>query len=195
MKTAKRRGYSIAEVARLVGITSHVLRIWESRYGWPSPVREKNGYRRFYDDDLVAIRRFVALIAAGHKHEDLIKDGMPTWPDTHAHTSFDGLASLPYPSAREASCRVLDQLRAAITSRNGRALMQHLVEVACLVHPADRVPAGWLPALHGLVAWEAIARPMPDAGEAWRFIRDQVGAATLATLMERVRAEPRRDEG
>jgi hypothetical protein len=187
--------HTVHQAAKLTGLSVHVLRIWEQRYGWPQPGRTANGYRSYTDEDVVLIKRVRDLVRQGERLEQLLTKDGPRWPDTHAHAGFDVLDALPCPFTRRRSLEAFNGIRAAITTRNGPKLMEHLCVVACLVHPLDRAGAGWLPALSGLVAWEAVGRPMPGAGEAWRFIRDRVGAAALAQLMQKARSTPRRDEG
>ncbi|MBA3622986.1 MAG: hypothetical protein H0W48_00650 [Methylibium sp.] len=51
-------------------------------------------------------------------------------------------------------------MRQAVVHRSEGTLGALLIEVACLVHPADRYAAGWQPALVGLDAWAAV-------GQAW----------------------------
>ena len=47
-------GMPITQVAEHLGISTHALRIWENRYGWPRPERQPNGYR-CYPRSLVAL--------------------------------------------------------------------------------------------------------------------------------------------
>ncbi len=51
--------------ARATGVTEGRLRTWERRYGIPKPGRSDTGRRLYDDDDLMLIRRMVALTDAG----------------------------------------------------------------------------------------------------------------------------------
>jgi DNA-binding transcriptional MerR regulator len=55
----------IGELSRRVGVSDHVLRSWESRYGLLRPVRSAGGFRLYSEDDESRIRRMQAYLAAG----------------------------------------------------------------------------------------------------------------------------------
>jgi MerR family transcriptional regulator, light-induced transcriptional regulator len=55
----------IGELGRRVGVSEHVLRAWERRYGVLRPVRSPGGYRLYSDADERRIRRMQAHLAAG----------------------------------------------------------------------------------------------------------------------------------
>lgn len=55
----------IGELATKVGVTTHVLRAWESRYGLLRPSRSAGGYRLYGWEDERRVREVVALRAAG----------------------------------------------------------------------------------------------------------------------------------
>jgi DNA-binding transcriptional MerR regulator len=55
----------IGELSRRVGVSDHVLRSWESRYGLLWPVRSAGGFRLYSADDEARIRRMTAYLAAG----------------------------------------------------------------------------------------------------------------------------------
>ncbi len=57
--------YTVRAAARATGVTEGRLRTWERRYGIPKPGRSDTGRRLYDDDDLVMIRRMVALTNAG----------------------------------------------------------------------------------------------------------------------------------
>ncbi len=46
---------SIGELARATGVTAAALRVWETRHGFPTPVRLDGGHRRYSRSDLTAI--------------------------------------------------------------------------------------------------------------------------------------------
>lgn len=61
------RMLNIAQVERETGLTKDVLRVWERRYGFPSPQRDENG-DRLYDLEQVARLRLVKrLIDQGYR--------------------------------------------------------------------------------------------------------------------------------
>lgn len=72
---------SIAAVERDTGIPKETLRVWERRYGFPSPGRTAQDERFYTAEDLERLRLVTRLIAAGHRPgkvlplslEDLVK--------------------------------------------------------------------------------------------------------------------------
>ena len=50
-------GLSIREVAEQTGLAPGTIRMWEQRYGFPSPRRTASGYRRYEADDVETLRR------------------------------------------------------------------------------------------------------------------------------------------
>ena len=55
----------IGELSRRVGVSDHVLRAWESRYGLLQPVRSEGGFRLYSAADESRIRRMQALLDSG----------------------------------------------------------------------------------------------------------------------------------
>jgi MerR family transcriptional regulator, light-induced transcriptional regulator len=55
----------IGELSRRLGITDHVLRAWENRYGLLQPVRSPGGYRLYSEDDEARVRRMQGYLAGG----------------------------------------------------------------------------------------------------------------------------------
>jgi MerR family transcriptional regulator, light-induced transcriptional regulator len=55
----------IGELSRRLGVSDHVLRAWESRYGLLQPVRSPGGFRLYSDADEARIRRMQAYLAQG----------------------------------------------------------------------------------------------------------------------------------
>src|SRR5690242_13227449 len=55
----------IGELSRRVGVSDHVLRAWESRYGLLRPVRSPGGFRLYSDRDEERVRRMQFHLARG----------------------------------------------------------------------------------------------------------------------------------
>ncbi|HYO17424.1 MAG TPA: MerR family transcriptional regulator [Dermatophilaceae bacterium] len=55
----------IGELSRRVGVSEHVLRAWESRYGLLRPERSAGGYRLYSEDDQNRVARMQAHLADG----------------------------------------------------------------------------------------------------------------------------------
>ena len=55
----------IGELSRRLGVSDHVLRAWESRYGLLRPVRSAGGFRLYSEADALRVRRMQAHLARG----------------------------------------------------------------------------------------------------------------------------------
>ena len=88
----------IGELSRRVGVSEHLLRAWESRYGLLSPVRSPGGFRLYSAGDEQRVRRMQFHLAQG-----LRPPKRPVPPSPRAR--------------RVARCR---SLTAAPTGRTGR---------------------------------------------------------------------------
>ena len=55
----------IGELSRRVGVSEHLLRIWERRYGLLQPARSAGGFRLYSDADLNRVQRMQAQLARG----------------------------------------------------------------------------------------------------------------------------------
>ena len=60
------QGHPIRVVARRTGLTSHVIRVWEKRYGAVSPLRTPTNRRLYSDRDVERLQLLHRAILAGH---------------------------------------------------------------------------------------------------------------------------------
>jgi DNA-binding transcriptional MerR regulator len=65
--------YSLGAVARLTGLSPHVLRAWERRYGAVVPLRTPGGTRRYRESDVARLRKLRAAVSAGHAISEVAK--------------------------------------------------------------------------------------------------------------------------
>lgn len=66
MKTHDEEFFEISAVARLTGISSHVLRVWERRYGVVEPRRSDSQRRRYTREDIQRLSLLKTLVDNGH---------------------------------------------------------------------------------------------------------------------------------
>lgn len=59
--------WSIAAVERDTGLSKETLRMWERRYGFPTPHRETTGERAYPHEQLERLRAIKRLLDAGHR--------------------------------------------------------------------------------------------------------------------------------
>lgn len=59
--------HTIADVERDTGLSKDTLRVWERRYGFPTPARDALGERQYDDVQLHRLRKIRRLLDAGHR--------------------------------------------------------------------------------------------------------------------------------
>ena len=63
---------SIGELARLTGITTHTLRVWEKRYGTPHSQRLPSGHRRYPKEDVPRLRAIAKALESGYRASKVV---------------------------------------------------------------------------------------------------------------------------
>jgi DNA-binding transcriptional MerR regulator len=93
--------WRIGELSRRVGVSDHLLRAWESRYGLLQPVRSAGGFRLYTVDDEHRVRRMQAYLAEGMSAAEAARIAVADdAPGTRGPRTTD--ASV-HPSSRSAS--------------------------------------------------------------------------------------------
>ncbi len=64
--------HAIADVERDTGLSKDTLRVWERRYGFPSPLRDVHGERLYGDDQLLRLRHIRRLLDAGYRPRHVV---------------------------------------------------------------------------------------------------------------------------
>lgn len=64
--------FNIAAVERDIGVSKDVLRVWERRYGFPSPERDAHGERLYPVDQVERLRLVKRLMDQGHRPGKLL---------------------------------------------------------------------------------------------------------------------------
>jgi MerR family transcriptional regulator, light-induced transcriptional regulator len=86
----------IGELGRRVGVSEHVLRAWERRYGLLEPGRSPGGYRLYSAADERRVRRMQAYLAAGSSAAEAARAALSeeraARPQGHPGSAGDGLA-------------------------------------------------------------------------------------------------------
>ncbi|TSE18364.1 HTH-type transcriptional repressor CarH [Tepidimonas alkaliphilus] len=67
--------WTIADVERETGIGKNTLRVWERRYGFPSPARDARGERLYDEHQLAQLRLIRRLLDTGHRPHQVV--GLP----------------------------------------------------------------------------------------------------------------------
>jgi DNA-binding transcriptional MerR regulator len=152
---------NIHQVARAAGLTTSLLRVWESRYGWPSPRRLRNGYRIFTRHQMEEVVRAAALVRSGLAIGKLIVDALPRWP---AEPERQQLAQ-PLTNARAFSAptsvpalRLRDEILDALERSHPGRIREQLQLAPLELRPHDELVSVLVPALVGLCELERRGR-------------------------------------
>jgi MerR family transcriptional regulator, light-induced transcriptional regulator len=114
----------IGELSRRLGVSDHVLRAWESRYGLLQPVRSPGGFRLYSEADESRIRRMQAYLAGGLSAAEAARAALRDGPGTHPPEQVGPAAgSEPFAELRRAldvfdepaAQAVLDRLMAELS--------------------------------------------------------------------------------
>lgn len=152
---------NIHQVARAAGLTTSLLRVWESRYGWPSPRRLRNGYRIFTRHQMEEVVRAANLVRTGLAIGKLIVDALPRWPAEPERqqlaqplTSARALSPPTSASALRLQAEILDALERSHPGRIREQLQLAPIEL----RPRDELVSVLVPALVGLCELERRGR-------------------------------------
>lgn len=66
--------YGIKVISQESGILPDTLRKWETRYGFPAPVRSPNGTRAYTENDLQKLKAVKKLLDQGHRPAKILND-------------------------------------------------------------------------------------------------------------------------
>ena len=69
--------WNIAEIERDTGLGKDVLRVWERRYGFPTPLRDARGDRLYDPPQLQRLLRIKQLLDAGHRPGQVVPLPLP----------------------------------------------------------------------------------------------------------------------
>lgn len=76
MTTAESALLSIGDLAQHTGVSPAVLRMWETRHGFPEPQRLASGHRRYREQDVDLVKQVLRRKDAGIKLEVAIADAI-----------------------------------------------------------------------------------------------------------------------
>ena len=146
--------HGIAEVERETGLGKDTLRVWERRYGFPTPERDAQGERRYDDAQLQRLRLIRRLLDAGHRPGQVVP--LPL-------EALQALGGQP-PAGRRPRAR---HARAA----QARSALDPSWLALVLAHRTDALRAGLQQQMlaRGLLATlqEVVAPLAAQVGEAW----------------------------
>jgi len=145
----------IGELSRRIGVSDHVLRAWETRYGLLQPVRSPGGSRLYSPADESRVRRMQAYLAAGLSAAEAARAALG---DESGPTGRADEARLPTPAASDPGAALRQALDAFDEPAAQAALDRLLADLS--------VPA---------VLRDVVLPYLAELGERW-----QQGTASIA---------------
>ncbi len=167
---------NINEASKACGLSPSVLRIWELRYGWPSPKRKPNGYRAYNQHQVQELKRAADLVKNGTPISALIIDGLPRWPADNTHkrivANITKAKLLPKPRGH-LEAKIQDELIENLERRHGLHAKELLQRACWSVRPDDEVLTSLAPCLVGLAELAAVERPLPEDPQLRGLVKDR----------------------
>ena len=148
--------FRIGELSRRSGVSDHVLRAWERRYGLLTPTRSPAGYRLYSEHDEHRVRQMTNLLLDGLPAAEAAKAALrdPSGPIASvARPVPQGRPDAHTPRAAptgEQLARLRARMAAALESLDDRAAQDALDDLFARVKPEDALRAVVMPYLHDL---------------------------------------------
>lgn len=172
--------YRIGTLAKLTGVTTHAIRIWERRYGALAPKRTPGGARLYDDDDVQRLRTIKKLLDRGYTISAIATLDAAALAELAppAASVTEGLtAPEPNQRARKLIDELLDAIAALDLEKAGRTLLQATNSFS----PHDLVTTVLAPALDELGSrWESGDICIASEHAASAMLRTQLGMLLAA---------------
>ena len=168
----------IGELSRRVGVSEHVLRAWEARYGLLRPARSNGGYRLYSSADEHRIRRMQAHLASGlaaaQAARAVLAEEIRDSPSPTSLTVRDSPPGAPSPEAADLAGFVAE-LRDALDAWDEPAAQASLDRLLTQFTVETVLREVMLPYLHDLgERWAAGAITVADEHFASHVIRGRL---------------------
>lgn len=117
--------FSIAAAEREVGLSKDVLRVWERRYGFPTPMRDARGERAYSAEQVARLSLIKRLMNSGHRPGRLLK---ASTEDLRALLDATKLASRASPQDGEPAPDVVAMVRQSGSAGLEASLQRRLAQ-------------------------------------------------------------------
>lgn len=181
--------HPINYVAKRTGLSTHVIRVWERRYGAVKPVRTETNRRLYSDADIDRLRLLRAVTEAGHSigHIAALSDE-ELWALAAASSVLPAriATGIPTPEPGEfqavtaSAADFLGRCQEAVGAMDGRALESALLEASLSLNQFRLLD-------------ELVGPLMRWVGEQWhdghlRVAHEHLASAIVRTFLSNVRA-------
>jgi DNA-binding transcriptional MerR regulator len=150
------------------------LRVWESRYHWPQPKRNPNGYRVYSQCQVQLLKRVSELVKSGTPISAIIIDGLPSLPSLPSRRrlqqDLNQARQVPKPNG-EMEAKFQQELIDALEKRHASRAMGILQQAFWTVHPKDEVLTVLAPTLVGLAELIQDNHPLTEDADLRHLIK------------------------
>jgi DNA-binding transcriptional MerR regulator/methylmalonyl-CoA mutase cobalamin-binding subunit len=180
--------YRIGALAKLSGLSTHSIRVWERRYGAASPTRAKGGARLYTDADVQRFKLIKLLLERGYSTRAIASLDM-----AQLSNLARGDIALPAPPVDAAEAKaaraIIDKVLDAIAQLNVDKAERVLHEAANAFSPRNLVTMVLAPALEEIGArWASGAFCTASEHAASAMFRTRLGALLSAQPTGKARA-------
>jgi MerR family transcriptional regulator, light-induced transcriptional regulator len=172
--------YRIGTLAKLTGVTTHAIRIWERRYNALSPKRTPGGARLYDDDDVLRLRLVKKLLDRGYTISAIatleVKELLRLAPN-----DVDSVESVTSPDQSMRASQLIEELLEAIAELDLERAGRVLVQATNSFSPHDLVTTVLAPTLDELGnRWESGDICIASEHAASAMLRTQLGMLLAA---------------
>ena len=166
--TAKPVALSIAAVERDTGLSKDTLRIWERRYGFPTPQRDALGERSYPFEQVERLRTIKRLLEAGHRPGRVVSMSADELQRLAATLTAAVSPAPAQPAARAAEAVARQTLSSAVEGNDVEGFRREAARILSLIGLSRFV-------------LEVVAPLNVDVGDAWMHGRLEVFQEHLYT--------------
>ncbi|HVY26507.1 MAG TPA: MerR family transcriptional regulator [Polyangiaceae bacterium] len=172
--------YRIGTLARLTGVTTHAIRIWERRYKALTPNRTPGGARLYSDADVQRLRLIKKLLERGYTISAVASLEMDALLRL-APSDAVPLAGSPNPELQSRARALIDELIASLAELDLERASRALMQATNTFSPHGLVTDVLAPALDEIgVRWESGDICVASEHAASAMLRTQLGALLAA---------------
>lgn len=172
--------YRIGTLAKLSGLSTHAIRVWERRYGAAAPSRTAGGARLYSDDDVRRFKLMKQLLARGYATRAIASLSLVELSELASPEAGSASAALDTGSDQRARA-VIEELIEAVTELKLEAAERVLLRAANDFSPRDLVTNVLAPALAEIGArWASGALCTASEHAASAMLRTRLGGMLAA---------------
>jgi DNA-binding transcriptional MerR regulator/methylmalonyl-CoA mutase cobalamin-binding subunit len=170
--------YRIGMLARLTGVTTHAIRVWERRYGALSPVRTPGGARLYTDHDVQRLRLMKKLLGRGYTISAIARLDMAA---LSLLAPADAVASAVPPDTDARASAAIEEILSAIAELDLERATRSLAQATNSFSPHDLVTRVVAPALDEIgTRWQSGEICVAAEHAASAMLRTQLGSLLAA---------------